>query len=124
MLNNYKNRIIMKKIILITFALFCIGLFTNCVKKKNCDCAMTGKFVYYNEPEKIFYCNNEIKVNAVFISEHSDFIAYIKDNIPSKFRKNDTIKVNICLKEKIKNGPCLGYGVGIIYKLKCIEEIE
>ena len=111
----------MKKIILITFALFCIGIFTNCVKKKNCDCGTTGYYVYVENSSE-FYKEKGIKA---IIKTNPNSIYYIdKGIIPKKFRsKSDTIKVNFCIEHTPEK-----YITVIIpeykNKLKCIEEIE
>ena len=81
---------------------------------------MTGKFVYYKKTEKIIYCGNQAKVNALFISDSVSRF-YIIDRIPTEFRTKDTINVEISLKAVEQNG-CLTFGVSTVYKIKCIKK--
>ena len=112
----------MKKIILITFTLVCIGIFTNCVKKKNCDCGNTGKFIYvkYNDDN----IGESLKARGlkaiIFTDSISNTGFYIYDgSIPKRFRTKDTIKVNFCVELS------RGYNFdNDRWELKCIEEIE
>ena len=111
-----------------TVAMLClvlVGLCLSCVKQKNCDCGLKGKFVYFEKPEKInFCCNYDVKVNAVFFSNSQTefYRCYIVGSVPENFKTKDTVNVSVCLKED-KNNPCYkGCGLTVIYKLKCIEK--
>jgi len=108
----------MKKLVVILGSIFMLSA-TSCVKQKNCDCAMKGKFVYFEEPKDIIYCGYERKVNAVFIQNNAD--RYIISSIPNKFRVKDTINVSVCLKEETKNN-CRFIGESIVFKIKCIRK--
>jgi hypothetical protein len=117
---------VLKKVAVATLCMLLMGLFlaVGCVKQKNCDCSLTGKFVYYENTEEIIYCGDFKKVNAVIISDDTtgtDYY-YIVGAIPKKFEVKDTLHVSACVKKVPRNGACLAYGVGAIYKLKCIEE--
>lgn len=97
---------------------------TACIKRKNCDCALEGKFVYFKEPIKIEPApHGNPDVNAIFYPKGSEYyFYYIQDYIPIKFRTNDTINVSICLEKKNR---CYIYdGHFCPYKIKCIEKIE
>jgi len=111
----------MKKLFLILLLIPVLGL-TSCVKQKDCECGLSGKFVYYDPPEEIIYCGNFKNVNALFISENKGMY-YITGTIPNKYQVNDTINVSLCLKEVKKSG-CRFYGVSVIYNLTCIEKEE
>ena len=115
-----------------TVAILCMVLvsvfaITSCIKQKKCDCGISGKFVYFEEPEEIIYCGNERKVNAAIVPndliEERRFLNYycIVGSIPKEFRTKDTVNVTVCLKEE-KRGVCLAHGVGVVYNLKCIEK--
>jgi len=111
----------MKKSILFLLILLLLGSMA-CVKQKNCDCELTrtGKFVYYEKPQEIIYCGDlHKKVDAVLILDERDY--YIVGSIPNKFQTQDTVFVTACLKEVPKND-CLTFGIGVIYKLTCIEK--
>jgi len=95
---------------------------TSCVKQKNCDCGVTGKFIYYENTEEIIYCGYSKEVNALIISNDREYYYYIDGSIPKKFQVRDTLHVKACLKEVSRNGHCLAHGVSTIYKLKCIEK--
>ena len=97
----------------------------SCVKQKDCYCGLAtirGNFVYYEEPKEIIYCGYEKMVNAVIIQDVTEIPFYIVDAIPNKFQIKDTVYVMACLDEVIKKGPCLAFGEGRIFKLKCIEK--
>ena len=110
----------MKKLFLILLLIPALGV-TSCVKQKNCDCGLTGKFIYYEKPEEIIYCGYPKDVNALFISDNTDSWYYITGSIPNKYKINDTINVSLCLKE-VKRDWCLAFGVSVIYNLTCIEK--
>ena len=115
----------MKKLILLLMFLPLLGL-VSCVKQQNCYCGLStisGTFVYFEEPKEIIYCGYEQKVNALLISDSLELEYYIIGSIPKTFQTKDTIYVMTCLEEVKRKGACLAYGVGSIYKLKCIEEI-
>jgi len=116
----------MKKPYLILLILSIFGLIS-CVKQKDCDCGLTGKFIYFEETEEIIYCASKQKVNALFIPEvsfpgYSSSFYYIIGSIPNKFKTKDTLNVTVCLKEKRPRDICFTEGVGAIYTLKCIEK--
>ncbi|MDL2227432.1 hypothetical protein LJC30_00900 [Odoribacter sp. OttesenSCG-928-L07] len=111
----------MKKIILL-FALPAI-IFAGCVKQKNCEGCITGKWVYFEEPicpDYIApsYCN---KINAMFYVDTSSTPLYFIEPIPKAFKSSDTITV--CLSFKFI--PNLIYNYDILpFKLVCIEKID
>jgi len=111
----------MKKIIVFSFVFFCL-LAIGCVKQKNCDCGLKGKFVYYENQEEIIYCGHERKVNAAFFStDQPEFPYYIVNSVPAKFKLKDTLNVIVCLEQE-KRDICMTYGIGSVYKLKCIKK--
>jgi hypothetical protein len=110
-----------------------LGL-TNCVKQKNCDCGLTGKFVYYEKPQKEIVCGYEHLITAFFIPDYTwtndsaignitPYYGPIVGNVPKEYQTTDTIHVTVCLKEQIE-GFCLAYGWSNMYKLKCIEKVN
>ncbi|GHV43386.1 hypothetical protein FACS1894180_2300 [Bacteroidia bacterium] len=112
---------------------------TSCTKQKNCECGLTGRFIYYEEPQEVIYCGDSQnkKVNALFILNGDEGVPdtllykyYIVGSIPKSFQTQDTVYVNVCLKE-INDGPYLFAGTSdffpceySIYKLKCIEKTK
>ena len=113
------KKIIKKKVAIAALCVVMMGL-ASCVKQKNCDCGITGKFIYYENPEEIIYCGYPKDVNALIISDDREYC--IDGSIPKKFQVRDTLQVNACLKKVSRNGPCLAHGIPTIYKLKCIEK--
>ena len=109
-----------KHCLILLFIIPLLGLM-GCVKQKNCDCGLTGKFVYYENSEKIIYCGRKVMANALFIPDNSLGYCYINGNVPIKFKSKDTLYVTVCLKEEHPNF-CLAFGVSAIFKLKCIEK--
>jgi hypothetical protein len=111
----------MKKIIFIFFCLFLSGIIvTGCVKQSDCNCALTGKFVFLKDPyisDSSFYIEDE-EIKAHFISDFNQ-IYYIYGTIPKKFQGTDTSLVNICVKT-----PYSGRTLDLrkdIYSITCIE---
>ncbi len=91
---------------------------TGCPKQSECDCGLTGKFVYnpYWSP------GFNRTIEAHFIPDHdSDRYYRIVGFIPYDFRTTDTIRVNICtsVRELTRNQD----DVCVVHKLKCIEKI-
>ena len=124
------NLIGMKTRILILLTLFALTL-TSCVKQKNCDCGLTGKFVYLDK-EIRSACGD--KITAVFVPygiytngyiDAETYLSthYIAGYIPNKFRKN-TDNVTVCVEEIKKDRFCVYYGISSVYKLTCIEKEE
>jgi len=122
----------MKKIILLLLLLPLLGL-TSCVKQKDCDCKLTGKFVYYEKPQEMIVCGYERSITAFFIPDYpsvndsiigniTPYYGPIVGNVPKEFQSTDTIHVSICLKEQIE-GFCLAYSWSNMYKIKCIEKV-
>ncbi|HOE39580.1 MAG TPA: hypothetical protein PLG05_09105 [Bacteroidales bacterium] len=111
----------MKKIVFIILVALCFGGIS-CVKQNNCNCDITGKYIYYEEPQEIYHCGYQTTVHACFISQNN-FNHYIVGSIPKDFRVKDTINVSVCLEVEIHDA-CTGYGVGGVYKLRCIEKVE
>ena len=123
----------MKKNILLLLLLPLLGL-TSCVKQNNCDCRLTGKFVYYEKPQKEIVCGYEPSITAFFIPDHSfmndsiignipPYYGPIVGNVPKEFQTTDTIHVSICLKEQFEDF-CFGYGWSNMYKIQCIEKVS
>ena len=113
-----------KKILIITIPISLMIIFaTACIKRKNCDCALEGKFVYFKEPIQVLLLGpHDRDVNAIFYPNGGGII-YIQDYIPIKFRTNDTINVSICVEVKI-NAIETHEGHICPCKIKCIEKIE
>ena len=121
----------MKKMILLLLLLHALGL-ASCVKQRNCDCGLSGKFIYFEIPETIICRGYDCEVNAAFIpnglTEESLLYGYysrynIVGSIPKEFKTKDTLNVSVCLKEEnVKSGIHLAAGVAVVYKLKCIEK--
>ena len=107
----------MKKIGLILIVLTTLVL-TSCVKQKNCDCGLSGKFIYYDPPVYDFYCGYERLINAYFYTPEHGYC--IVGSIPKEFRTKDTLNVSVCLKKEKQHG-CLAFGLGEIFNLTCIE---
>ncbi len=113
---------IMKKILISIFVMFLV-FSTGCIKRNNCDCGLTGKFIYFEE-EQYFPpdggISTYVKVNALFISDNES--AYpIYGKIPKKYQVMDTIEVNVCVKNIDKRA----YTDHLPhYKLTCIEKAE
>ncbi len=116
----------MEKLALIT--IITVAIFSGCVKQKNCDCDMIGKFVYFENGEEINYCGHKRKRNATVIIPRYDLlcdatISYpIYGAIPEKFRTKDTLNVAVCIKTKELN--CFTSFTHPIYKLTCIEKVD
>jgi hypothetical protein len=117
-----KTPSVWKRSIVVILCTVLVGL-TCCVKQKNCDCSLKGKFVYFEQPEEIYYYGSNREANAVFFSPEikAGFPHYIMNSVPTKFRSKDTLNVAVCLKEEKQRGGHT-YGIGIVYNLKCIEK--
>ena len=122
-----KGGLVMKKLVIVLGCIFFCLLIVSCVKQKNCDCDITGKFVYFENGEEIMYGGSKCIVNAAVIPngltrDEGYYSRYnIVGSVPKEFRKKDTVNVSVCLKIVKSNG-CLPSGVCDIYKLKCIEK--
>ena len=124
-----KNPFVNMRLQKVTVGILCLVLvgLASCVKQKNCDCDLKGKFVYFEEPKEIIYCGYNREVNAVLISKGitefgiTDFPHYIVSSVPTKFKSKDTLNVAVCLKAEKRDG-CRDAGAGAVYKLKCIEK--
>jgi len=96
-------------------------IFTSCVKQSDCDCGLTGKFIYLDEPyitDSSFYIKDK-KIKAHFFSD-SNQIFHIYGTIPTKFEISDTSIVNICLQT-----PYSGRTLDLtkdVYYITCIEQ--
>ena len=107
---------VMKKIILFLLAITTLSL-TSCVKQKNCDCGLSGQFIYYDPPAEVLYCGGDTPMNAVFITGDSCYSVshFILGNVPKNFRTKDTLNVSVCLKKEARNG-CLTFGITAVCK--------
>jgi hypothetical protein len=118
----------MKKNILILVLISLLGL-TSCVKQKNCDCEkrLTGRFIYYENPKEILYCEKLIKVSAIFIHNITEYPFITEKNIvgfiPKDYQEKDTINVSVCL-ELGNSGNCVQTGERAIYNIKCINKAD
>ena len=97
---------------------------TGCIKQKNCDCGVSGTFVYLKKPydAPVECTSKDQRVVAHFYSDDvpDEGIIYITGNVPKEYRTYDTLHVSICSKYicEGKGGVTFGYKV---HKLKCIE---
>ncbi|MDR0363976.1 MAG: hypothetical protein LBH92_03025 [Bacteroidales bacterium] len=92
-----------------------------CVKQKNCDCAITGTFVYLEQSyEKADMCPSTSVVAHLIIDSYDTLL--IVGKVPKKFRTNDSIPVNVCLKSLCKSYLTVALPEG--YSLECIEKKE
>jgi hypothetical protein len=102
--------------------IFIIGLgaaicTAGCVKQRNCDCGLTGTFVYLKEPyEAPTNCATREKIVAEFNST-----VLITGYVPHKFQSGDSIKVRLCGEYVCKKAFTFSANTPTIFKLKCIE---
>jgi hypothetical protein len=105
----------------ILFCLFSIAslIFTSCVKQSDCDCGLTGKFVYLEEPYYTGpeYFKPDTKIVAHFIKDSCVYPIY--GYIPKDYRNHDTLDVNVCFDEL--QLPEYRFEMYVTYSLKCIE---
>ncbi len=99
--------------------------FTGCVKQSDCDCGLTGKFVYFDEPyyPGPQYYKPDTKIVAHFIQDTR--VYHIYGYVPNKYRSQDTLDVKVCL--EVLQFPEYQYTHGMwipTYSLKCIEKID
>ena len=97
---------------------------TGCIKQKNCDCSMSGAFVYLKAPYKTWItCSNEKQEIVAHFFENNfldESPVRIVGNIPKKFQSYDTMSISICCEKFCAGNIEFGHGYPV-YKLKCIE---
>jgi hypothetical protein len=113
----------MRKVLLILVLIPFLGL-TSCVKQQNCDGNLTGKFIYYEEPQEFSGCGNQGKYNALCIPDNKFTFCRIFNNIPKEFQSKDTIHV----RAYFNMDPNDFHNDFLVdcrkYKLKCIEKVD
>ena len=105
-------------------------IFAGCVKQKNCEGCIPGKFIYLETPLNagdIDYpsLNGEDngEIVAKFYSDDSEnpILLHLVNPVPQKVRSHDTIKV--CLSYSVASSHPNGLGPSTC-KLTCIEKID
>ena len=119
-----KNPFVNMRLQKVTVGILCLVLvgLASCVKQKNCDCGLKGKFIYYETPQENLGCGAG-EYYAIFIPDDQHLgSCRIYSDIPKKFQTKDTISVSVCF----NIDPSSAHNAYSIdcrkYKIKCIEK--
>ena len=120
-------RTFFRTFLLLTLLLAAVGIFTNCVKQKNCEYGINGYFIYLENPYQLKYKEKDYKIKAFFIPNqnnleidsltqvllrqesticHQELVYYIYGNIPCKYREDRNCPIPVyCSLKGFSGGP-------------------
>ena len=110
-----------KNILKLVLLLLPLLVLAGCVKQKNCENCVTGKWIYLQEPYAIVGYTTTFTVVAHFYEDGSLFYNPLRfiGKVPPKFMSKDTL--HVCLTTNFIGGDLHAAG-GM--SLNCIEKIK